>query len=249
NDEREFNRLNDQFQALKLMAGSNYTAPLPQLNSGKGPKDILDVATGSGIWVMEIAREFPHACVVGVDLSKPRLVCQDVPSNASFIMADVTKRFPFEDGSFDVVQMRIVPSITERTTIYKEIHRVLRPGGIIQLVELSPPVSRKGHRPPSLDEADRAVARGGHVHKKDEKMPSLDSDGRPAYWSIASQIAPAIRNAPLMWTNVEEKKVAVPIGLWATDEAGQEAGRIMQRQTVELYNGFRPNLIDIGGMT
>jgi hypothetical protein len=70
-----------------------------------------------------------------------------------------------------------------------------------------------------------------------------------------------------MWTSVEVKQVAVPIGLWATgmlvkdciiqcpnvrflaaDEVGREAGRIMQRQTVELYNGFRPNLIDVGWM-
>ncbi|CAE6444832.1 unnamed protein product [Rhizoctonia solani] len=52
-----------------------------------------------------------------------------------------------------------------------------------------------------------------------------------------------------MWTNVHEKKINVPVGVWASDEAGREAGRLMQRQTIELYNGFRPNLIDIGGMT
>ncbi|CAE6447258.1 unnamed protein product [Rhizoctonia solani] len=230
------------------MIGSNYTAPLPQLNSGKGPKDILDVASGSGIWVIEIAQEFPQSQVVGIDLSMPGFLGQNIPENASFIVADVTKYFPFEDASFDVVQMRIVPSINERTLIYQEIHRVLRPGGIIQLVELSPPVSRKGIRPPALDEIDQAVARGGHVHKKDENEPLLDGDGRPAYWSIASQIAPAIHGAPSMWTNVHEKKIGVPIGVWASDEVGQEAGRIMKRQTIELYNGFRPNLIDVGGM-
>ncbi|KDN48685.1 hypothetical protein RSAG8_02672, partial [Rhizoctonia solani AG-8 WAC10335] len=163
NDEREFNRLNDQFQALKMVLGSNYTAPLPQLNSGEGPKDILDVASGSGIWVIEIAHEFPQAQVIGIDTSKPGFFGQGVPNNASFVIADVTKRFPFEDASFDVVQMRIVPSIGGRALIYREIHRVLRPEGVIQLVELSPPASIKGHRPPALDEIDQAVARGGHV--------------------------------------------------------------------------------------
>ncbi|CAE6417728.1 unnamed protein product, partial [Rhizoctonia solani] len=247
---------------------SNYTAPLPQLNSGKGPKDILDVASGSGIWVIEIAQEFPQSQVVGIDLSMPGFLGQNIPENASFVVADVTKYFPFEDASFDVVQMRIVPSvrllghiihrskqtefklkqINERTLIYQEIHRVLRPGGVIQLVELSTPVSRRGTRPPALDEIDQAVARGGHVHKKDENESLLDGDGRPAYWSIASQIAPAIHGAPSMWTNVHEKKISVPIGVWASDEVGQEAGRIMKRQTIELYNGFRPNLIDVGGM-
>ncbi|CAE6433799.1 unnamed protein product [Rhizoctonia solani] len=210
NDEREFNRLNNQFQALKLITGSNYTAPLPQLNSGEGPKDILDIAAGSGIWVIELALEFPQARVVGIDLSKPGLFGRAVPQNASFNVADIR--------------------------------------GIVQLVELSPPVSRKGYRPPALNEAEQAVARGGYMHKNKEN-PSLDGDGNPASWSIADRIAPALRAAPSMWTNVQEKRIGVPIGTWASDEVGQEAGRIMQRQTVELFNGFRPNLIDVGGMS
>ncbi|KAH7341503.1 hypothetical protein B0J17DRAFT_626003 [Rhizoctonia solani] len=62
-DEREFSRLNDQFQALKLITGSNYTAPLLQLHSGEGPKDILDIATGSGIWVIEVFKIQVSGCV------------------------------------------------------------------------------------------------------------------------------------------------------------------------------------------
>ncbi|ELU41838.1 methyltransferase domain-containing protein [Rhizoctonia solani AG-1 IA] len=202
------------------MTGSNYTAPLPRLNSGKGPKDILDIASGSGLWVIELAHEFPQARVIGVDISR-----------------DITEGIPFGDSSFDVVQMRIVPS--------------LRTGGIIQLVELSPPISRTGKRPPALDEADQAVARGGYMHDEDKDKAPFDSDGKPVSWSIASQMAPSLRNNPLMWTNVNQKKIGVPIGVWATGAfgvVGQEAGQLMQRQTIELFNGFRPNLIDIGRM-
>ncbi|CAE6460621.1 unnamed protein product [Rhizoctonia solani] len=247
NDEKEFNRLNDQFQALKLIAGSNYTAPLPQLNSGEGPKDILDIATGSGIWVIELAREFSQARVVGIDLSKPGFFGQGVPQNASFIVADITKRLPFEDASFDVVQMRIVPSITERTSLYQEIHRVLRPGGIIQLVEAHLIASRKGVRPPALKDINKAVARGGFMYQ-DGNKPPLDENGKPEFWFMASRIAPALRAAPSIWTNVSEKQIRVPVGVWASDEVGQEAGRLMKRQIVEMYKGLRPNVIDVGGM-
>ncbi|QRW19195.1 methyltransferase domain protein [Rhizoctonia solani] len=224
NDEREFRRLNLQFRAIKLMAG---------------PKDILDIASGSGLWVIELAHEFPQARVIGVDISSPGISNHDIPGNASFfrrhqyVLATIVSNskliciqaegIPFGDSSFDVVQMRIVPSITERTSIYQEIHRVLRPGGIIQLVELSPPISRTGKRPPALDEADQAVARGGYMHDEDKDKAPFDSDGKP-------------------------KKIGVPIGVWATDKVGQEAGQLMQRQTIELFNGFRPNLIDIGRM-
>ncbi|GAB1519048.1 hypothetical protein RhiTH_002114 [Rhizoctonia solani] len=249
------------------MTGSNYTAPLPRLNSGKGPRDILDIASGSGLWVIELAHEFPQARVIGVDISSPGISNHDIPGNASFVSGDIrsyhttvttvsnskliciqAEGIPFGDSSFDVVQMRIVPSITERTSIYQEIHRVLRPGGIIQLVELSPPISRTGKRPPALDEADQAVARGGYMHDEDKDKAPFDSDGKPVSWSIASQMAPSLRNNPLMWTNVNQKKIGVPIGVWATDKVGQEAGQLMQHQTIELFNGFRPNLIDIGRM-
>ncbi|KDN48636.1 hypothetical protein RSAG8_02623, partial [Rhizoctonia solani AG-8 WAC10335] len=52
-----------------------------------------------------------------------------------------------------------------------------------------------------------------------------------------------------MWTNVHEKPMGVPVGVWSSDEVGQEAGRLMKRHTVELFNGLRPKLIDVGGVT
>ncbi|KAH7341506.1 S-adenosyl-L-methionine-dependent methyltransferase [Rhizoctonia solani] len=228
------------------MIGSNYTAPLPQFNSGVGPKNIIDIATGSGIWVVELARESSRAQVVGIDLCKPGFFGREVPENASFIGTDVTKRLPFEDASFDVVQMRIVPNIAERMSIYQEVHRMLRPRGIIQLVEVQLIASRKGARPPVLKEINKAVAQGGFMYQNGNKPP-LDENRKPEFGSIASQIAPALRAAPSMWANVHEKQIRVPVGVWTSDEVGREAGRLMKRQTVEVYQGFRLNIIDAGG--
>lgn len=39
----------------RFLLGSNYTAPLPNLNAGDGPKSILDVGSGSGQWVVEVS--------------------------------------------------------------------------------------------------------------------------------------------------------------------------------------------------
>ncbi|CAE6409083.1 unnamed protein product [Rhizoctonia solani] len=244
NDEGEYTRLNYQNDALKMMLGANYSAPLKHLNSGEGPLDVLDVASGSGIWVMEIAHEFPKARVVGMDMSEPEALGGNIPPNASFVIADITRKFPFEDQSFDVVQMRIVPSIHERTLIYKEIHRVLRPGGLIQLVEPSPHTSRVGCNPPAMDETDRAIIRCGHKSETNEAATQQRKGSGDQDWSMGNRIASDLRDAPWMWTSIHETIVIVPIGVWTQDEISREAGRLMQHCAVELIKGFRPNLID-----
>ncbi|KAI9729373.1 MAG: hypothetical protein M1834_006897 [Cirrosporium novae-zelandiae] len=65
NDEREKHRLNFQHGIwLTTLDGRLYLAPLKQ-----DIQNVLDVATGTGIWAMEFADKFPSAQVIGTDLS------------------------------------------------------------------------------------------------------------------------------------------------------------------------------------
>jgi hypothetical protein len=66
----------------------------------------VDVGTGSGAWVIEVADQYTRTQVFGTDLSpiQPR----DVPENAEFIVGDFTYGLDFDDGSTDVVQSRLV---------------------------------------------------------------------------------------------------------------------------------------------
>ena len=65
---------------------------------------LLDVGTGWGAWVTEVAEEFPSATVIGLDISP--VTRTDVPPNCRFVTADLTKGLPFEDGTFDFVHSR-----------------------------------------------------------------------------------------------------------------------------------------------
>lgn len=38
------------------------------------PNAILDIGTGSGCWVIDMAKQFPHAEAVGMDLAPPNFV-------------------------------------------------------------------------------------------------------------------------------------------------------------------------------
>jgi tRNA G46 methylase TrmB len=64
---------------------------------------LVDVGTGSGKWVLEVAKQFPSAMVCGIDLSPIRVEC---PKNAMFRVMDLTQGLKFPNSSTDLVHSR-----------------------------------------------------------------------------------------------------------------------------------------------
>lgn len=64
NDKREQDRLDLQHHSFRIMLdGKLHLAPISY------PQRILDLATGTGIWAIEFAQEYPETVVIGTDLS------------------------------------------------------------------------------------------------------------------------------------------------------------------------------------
>ncbi len=94
------------------------------------PRRILDVGTGTGAGARVLARRFPKAEVVGVDLAPAmiqearRLVPDDLVGRLAFETADATA-LPFADEAFElVVLLNMIP-------FFEELRRVTAPGGAI----------------------------------------------------------------------------------------------------------------------
>ncbi|CCE28056.1 uncharacterized protein CPUR_01530 [Claviceps purpurea 20.1] len=95
---------------------------------------VLDVGTGSGIWAIEFADQFPNASVIGTDLSP----CQPqwVPPNLCFEIDDATREWTWNANHFDFIHMRyIVGGIQDWTALLKEAYRCCAPGGWVESVE------------------------------------------------------------------------------------------------------------------
>jgi SAM-dependent methyltransferase len=82
---------------------------------------------------------FPHALVVGVDVSLASLP-QPVPPTCLFVRANILEGLPFPDAQFTYTHQRLlVAAIPARSwpAVVRELVRVTRPGGWIELLELS----------------------------------------------------------------------------------------------------------------
>ncbi|KAI8979010.1 S-adenosyl-L-methionine-dependent methyltransferase [Pilobolus umbonatus] len=126
---------------------------------------VLDVGCGSGSWLMDMATEFPSAQFIGIDQAS--LFPTDIrPPNVEFKKVNILNGLPYEDNTFDVVQMRLFLFAFNKyqwVQSMKEIYRVLKPGGFIQLLEVQ-----------MIDPGDEIVQSFGNKVK--EIMESNDCD-------------------------------------------------------------------------
>ncbi len=113
------------------------------------PQHILDVATGTGDFAIDLYRKLQPQQVVGIDLSQGMLdvarekIARRGLSDAITVQQGDCLALPFEDGSFDAVTVAFgVRNFEHLLQGYKEMHRVLEPGGTLCVVELSTPRNR-----------------------------------------------------------------------------------------------------------
>jgi SAM-dependent methyltransferase len=92
------------------------------------PRKVLDLGTGTGKAARVVAKRFPGAEVVGVDLASEmveeakRLLPPELAARVSFKVADGSN-LPFPDGTFDLVVLQnMIP-------FFDELGRITAPGG------------------------------------------------------------------------------------------------------------------------
>ncbi|KFY98152.1 hypothetical protein V498_01618 [Pseudogymnoascus sp. VKM F-4517 (FW-2822)] len=209
NDEMEQDRLDLQHHIYRLcQGGALFCAPI------KEPQSVLDIGTGTGIWAMEFADEFPGALVIGTDLSpiQPGFV----PPNLKFYVDDFESPWVFpEVGKFDFIHWRSLSGSTGSwSKLYQQAFNNLKPGAWMEVQEYD-----------------------AWIYADDD----LDLDKAP--WTLGWVMDFRLGYAGWMeeagFTDVEEKVVKVPLGPWATGRQLKELGRYERwhmNQSVEAHS-------------
>lgn len=114
------------------------------------PGRILDVATGTGDVALEIAAQTPaKVAIVGVDFSQEmvelgRQKVRNSPHSGRITMEVAPcEAIPFPDESFDSATIAFgIRNVVDRPRGLREMHRVLKNGGRVVILEFSTPRSR-----------------------------------------------------------------------------------------------------------
>jgi arsenite methyltransferase len=138
--------------AAESFAGVANPFSLGRLEPGE---NVLDVGSGAGTDSLVAAQMVgPEGSVKGVDMTPEMLATARASAaamgitNAEFVEGEA-EHLPFPDESFDVVISNgVIDLIPDKDAVYSEISRVLRPGGRIQIadVTIQVPVSEEGKR-------------------------------------------------------------------------------------------------------
>ena len=148
-----FSRIARRYDAAnRLLSGGvdqRWRKRLVKIVGTAKPRDVLDLATGSGDVAFALAQALPpEARIVGMDFCQPMLdqavaKQQAAPPgqarNIVFRQGDGLA-LPCEDRSFDAVTVSFgLRNMADRHRALSEMRRVLRPGGRVHVLEFSQP--------------------------------------------------------------------------------------------------------------
>lgn len=103
----------------------------------KAGETVLDVGAGNGIMAREMLDEVgPSGAVSGLDAAAPMVaMASALCPGGSFFQGDAAA-LPFEDASFDAVTAaQLICFLPDPDRVLGELHRVLRPGGRMVILD------------------------------------------------------------------------------------------------------------------
>ncbi|KAJ3550040.1 hypothetical protein NM208_g185 [Fusarium decemcellulare] len=222
NDEHHNESMDINHHLLSLsLEGKLHLSPLK-----KDIQKAVDIGTGTGIWAIDFADEFPNAEVIGTDISP--IQPSWVPPNLKFEIEDCTQEWTFDPNSIDYVHMRyLYGSISDWAALFREAFRVCKPGGWVESYEASPRMESDDGTVTetcAINEWGKFFIEGGK--KLNRTFEIIDKDLQKKYMEDAG------------FVDVQVWDLKAPIGGWAKDARLKEIGQFAQAALEQDYEGY-----------
>ncbi len=119
---------------------------LVQIVAKKQPKNILDIATGTGDLAIALAKNTDAKKIIGLDIAnkmldvgKEKINRQQLENRIEMVLGD-SEKLAFDDNSFDAITVAFgVRNFENLESGLREIYRVLKPNGTFAVLETSVP--------------------------------------------------------------------------------------------------------------
>ncbi len=196
---------------LRLLLHGEYAALL-----SPSTQRVLDVGCGTGLWACEMARQWPQALITGLDLDLSHLPVS-WPANCQFVAGDVLTGLPFADACFDFVHQRCLADTLSAPTwpmVARELARVTRPQGWIELVELGQSVTNPG------------PATSRYLHWWREL-----SERTGVHTTVVEHLGDLLQSVGLQ--QVAQRRITAPAGQW-----GGQAGTLLMTDMIETMQSM-----------
>lgn len=212
-DAQEDERLRFQHYALHHAFGNHYLAPL-----SPETRTILDVGCGTGIWAIDVAQQFPQAQIIGVDIALTSLP-HILPNTCLFAQADILHGLPFPASQFDFTHQRLLVGaipVQRWPEVVRELVRVTRPQGWIELLEVGTVVQNAGPATERLLAWARETSLAFGIEIE-----------------IVAQLGYLLRQAGCQ--AVEAQDIPVPLGSWAG-----RSGEMLKLDALRVFQALQP---------
>ncbi|KAF9882930.1 hypothetical protein FE257_004865 [Aspergillus nanangensis] len=223
NDEEEQDRLALMHHLFRLIIGGElFRAPI--LNDSQEPRRVLDVGTGTGIWAMEMAEDFPNTEIIGTDLSP--IQPNWAPPNCSFHVDDAESDWTFTTNeAFDYVHSRSMGGgIADWPRYIRQAYNHVKPGGWVELQEYETWVH-------SDDGTDKDAVMIQDWQQKLEESSSKFGKRM----NIARDLSEMMEETGFI--NVADDAYKCPVGSWPKSARLKEIGRVGK---VTLFEAVEP---------